>query len=67
VAVVVEELPSMEAKEMKIGEAIALIAQNVIPLELLPKSEEEEDEERIAPVMSSFFDIHEKRILLVQH
>jgi hypothetical protein len=67
VAVVVEELPSMEAKEMKIGEAIALIAQNVIPLEPLPKSEEEEDEERIAPVMSSFFDIHEKRILLVQH
>jgi hypothetical protein len=47
------------AKEAKIGEAIALIAQRVIPLESLLESKEEEEEERIAPVMSSFFDVDE--------
>jgi hypothetical protein len=40
VVAVVEELPSMEAEETKIEESIALIAQNVIPLETLPESEE---------------------------
>jgi hypothetical protein len=59
VAAEVEELPSMEAGETKIREAIALIAQKVTPLELLLESEEEEEEERIAPVMSPFFDIDE--------
>jgi hypothetical protein len=49
----------MEAEETKIGEVIALIAQKVIPLEPLLESEEEEEEEWIAPVMSSFFDIDE--------
>jgi hypothetical protein len=56
VAAEVEELPSMEVEEAKIREAISLIAQKVTPLESLLESEEEE---RIAPVMSSFFDIDE--------
>jgi hypothetical protein len=55
----IEELPPMVIKEAKIGEAIALIAQRVTPLESLPEIEEEEEEERIAPVMSSFFDVDE--------
>ena len=49
----------MGTEEAKIGEAIALIAQRVTPLESLPESEEEEEEQRIAPVMSSFFDVDE--------
>jgi hypothetical protein len=53
----IEELPSMGAKEANIGGAIALIAQRVTPLELLTESKEEEEEERIAPVMSSFFNV----------
>jgi hypothetical protein len=57
VAAEIEELPSMSVEEAKIKEVIALISQRV-PLELLPESEEEEDE-RIAPMMSSFFDVDE--------
>jgi hypothetical protein len=57
-------------KGRKIEDAIALIAQNIIPLKPLSESEEEEEEERIAPVMSSFFDIDEgdlrKKILSTQ-
>jgi hypothetical protein len=50
----------MRAEEAKIEEAIDLIAQKVKPLEILPESDEEEDdEERIAPVMTSFFDVFE--------
>jgi hypothetical protein len=48
----------MGAKEAKIEEAIDLIAQMVKPLEVLPESDEEEDDgEQIAPVMSSFVDV----------
>jgi hypothetical protein len=45
----------MESEEAKIGEANTLIAQKVTPLESLLESKEEEEEERIAPVISSFF------------
>jgi hypothetical protein len=51
----------MGAKEAKIEEAIDLIAQMVKPLEVLPESDEEEDDgEQIAPVMSSFVDVFEE-------
>jgi hypothetical protein len=44
-------------EEAKIEEAINLIAQKVKPFEILPESnKEEDDEERIAPIMSSFSD-----------
>jgi hypothetical protein len=36
-----------------------LIAQRVTPLESLPENEQEAEEERIALVMSSFFDVDE--------
>jgi hypothetical protein len=52
-----EEIPLVGIKEAKIEDAIALIAQKVVPLKLL--SESEEEEERIALVMSLFFDIDE--------
>ena len=50
----IEELPPLGVEEAKIREVIALIAQRVTPLESLPESYEDE---RIAPVMSSFFDV----------
>jgi hypothetical protein len=51
----------MGAKEVKIEEAIGLIAQRVKPLEVLPESDEEEDDsERIAAVMSSSVDVFEE-------
>jgi hypothetical protein len=51
----------MGAEEAKIEEAIDLIGQRVKPLEgLLESDEEEDDEERITPIMSSFFDIFEE-------
>jgi hypothetical protein len=50
----------MGAEEAKIGEAIALIAQRVKPLESLPGSEEEEEGEKIAPIMSSFLNANEE-------
>jgi hypothetical protein len=52
-----EEIPLVGIEEAKIEDAIALIAQKVVPLKLL--SESEEEEEWIAPVMSLFFDIDE--------
>jgi hypothetical protein len=56
-SVMPEEIPLVGTEEAKIEDVIALIAQKVIPLKPLSKSEEEE--ERIALVMSSFFDIEE--------
>jgi hypothetical protein len=57
----IEELHPMGAEEAKIEEAIDLIAHKVKPLEMLPESDEEEDDgERIALVMSSFFDVFEE-------
>jgi hypothetical protein len=58
----IEELPPLGAEEAKIREVIALIAQRVMPLESLLESEDEEEEERIAPVMSSLFDVDEDEI-----
>jgi hypothetical protein len=54
---IIEEIPSMETQRKKIVDTIALIAQKFIPLKSL--SESEEEEERIALVMSSFFGIDE--------
>jgi hypothetical protein len=51
-----KEIPSVGTKGAKIEDAFDLIAQNVVPLRPLLESEEDE-EKRIAPVMSSFFDI----------
>jgi hypothetical protein len=59
VAAEIEELPSTGAEEAKIGEVVAMKTQRVTPLESLPESKEEEEEGRIAPVMSSFFDVDE--------
>jgi hypothetical protein len=54
----IEEIPSsLETQETKIEDAIALIAKKFTPPKLL--SESEEEEERIAPVTRSFFDINE--------
>jgi hypothetical protein len=53
-----EEIPSMETQRTRIEDIITVIAQKVIPLEPLLESKEEE-EERIAPVMSLFFDVDE--------
>jgi hypothetical protein len=52
-----EEIPSAGIEGAKIEDAIDLIAQKVVPLKPLSESEEEEDKEHIALVMSSFFDI----------
>jgi hypothetical protein len=59
VAVEIEELPPMGVEEAKIREVIALIAQRVKPLQPLSESEEEVEGERIARVMSSFFEADE--------
>jgi hypothetical protein len=57
VPVMPEEIPLAETNEAKNEDDIALIDQKVVPLK--PLSEREEEEERIAPVMISFFSIDE--------
>jgi hypothetical protein len=54
-----KEIRSVGTEGVKIEDAIDLIAQKVVTLKLLSKSKEEEEEERIDPVMRSFFDIDE--------
>jgi hypothetical protein len=56
VEVEIKELHPMGVEEAKNEEAIDLIAQKVKPLEMLLESDEEDGGERIAAIMSSFFD-----------
>jgi hypothetical protein len=57
--IIPEEIPLEETEEVKIEDVIALRAQKIVPLKSLLESKEEE-EELIAQVMSSFFDINEE-------